>query len=175
MRSKHFIVLFLMILSLGACDMTRTVLDDSAVDTYSTSEAELDYWDDVATRRVITNNDALYGLLLVAGETDPGSDFPARLELAQARGWIDAGAQPPPNASATVGMISMAVCEILDIRGGLTLSLAGYTPRYCTRELVFMEILPPRTEFQSITGLEFIDLISRMEDYADQTALADET
>ena len=72
-------------------------------------------------------------------------------------------------------MISMAVCEILDIRGGLTLSLAGYTPRYCTRELVFMEILPPRTEFQSITGLEFIDLISRMEDYADQTALADET
>ncbi|MCZ6543072.1 MAG: hypothetical protein O6768_05350, partial [Planctomycetota bacterium] len=48
--------------------------------------------------------------------------------------------------------------------GGLTMRLFGPSPRYCTRELIFMDILPQRTEHQSLSGLEFIDLVGRIED-----------
>ncbi len=42
--------------------------------------------------------------------------------------------------------------------------LLGPSPRYCTRELVFLGILPPRTEHQSLSGLELMDVVGRLED-----------
>ncbi len=149
--------------AVAGCAMERTVLEDSAVDAFGGVESELDFWDELATRRVVTNDDALHGLLLLAGE-DGGADYASRLEAARGRGWISESASPPKNESAAVGMIAVAVCDILDIEGGVTMRLFGHLPRYCTRELVFLEIIPGRTENQSLSGLEFIDLAGRVED-----------
>ena len=41
--------------------------------------------------------------------------------------------------------------------------LVGPLPRYATRELVFMEILPLRTENQILTGAEFVDYLNRLD------------
>ena len=149
--------------AVAGCAIERTMLEDSAVDAFGSVEAELDFWDDLATRRVVTNDDALHGLLLLAGE-DGGIDYAARLEAARGRGWLPESTSPPKNESAAVGMIAVAVCDILEIEGGVTMRLLGPLPRYCTRELVFLEIIPGRTENQSLSGLEFIDLAGRVED-----------
>ncbi len=112
----------------------------------------------------MTNHDALHGLLLLADGSDPHETYEQRLANARSRGWIATHAAPPANESAEVGMMAMAVCDILSIKGGLTMRLMGPSPRYCTRELIFLEILPPRSERLSLSGLEFIDLVGRVED-----------
>ena len=67
-------------------------------------------------------------------------------------------------------MIAMAACDILQIEGGLTMRMFGPSPRYCTRELIYLELIPQRTDYQSLSGLEFIDLLGRIESHlADRT------
>ena len=93
---------------------------------------------------------------------------------AKERGWIydPEYDEVPANESAPIGMVAMAACQILQIKGGVTMRIAGPSPRYCTRELVFLEFLPPRSEHQAISGLEFIDLVSRLEERLEATETA---
>ncbi|MDY7109956.1 MAG: hypothetical protein SYC29_15095 [Planctomycetota bacterium] len=167
MRSDVFALIAapaVLALALGGCAVERTVLEDSAVDVYPTYEAELDFWDELATRPVVTNSDALYGLLLLSGEASPPAEYEGRVAAARARGWMGGEDAPPMNASAEVGLIAVAVCDILDLEGGLTMRVFGPSGRYCTRELVYREYIPRRTQYQSLSGLEFIDLLSRVEE-----------
>jgi hypothetical protein len=156
---------------LAGCAAQRTTLDASVADVHAAADLELDFWDELATRRVVTNNDALHGLLLLAGG-DAAADYAGRVELGRQRGWLGRGAAPPANQSATVGMVSVALCDILEIRGGLLMHLVGPWPRYCTRELIYLGIIPDRTENQSLTGLEFVDLVRRAADSPQQARAA---
>jgi len=144
----------------------RSVAESSVVDTHADVAAELDYWDKVAVRRVVTNNDALHGLLLVADNTAPAT-WEERLAAAQAHGWIDADASLDPNTSAEMGMMAVAACDVLKIKGGVTMRLLGPSPRYCVKELVFHRVIPARSTNQALSGLEFVDFVGRVEDYRD--------
>lgn len=148
---------------LGGC--ARTVLDASVVDTRY--EDEQNFWTDLETRRVVTNNDALHGLFLAADGVDPNPSYEDRLFAARERGWIGDDFQPdtrPANQSANIGDLSVAACRIANINGGLTMRLIGPTPRYATKELVYREMIPDRGDNQSMTGLEFIDFVTRIQD-----------
>ncbi|MCP3903040.1 MAG: hypothetical protein GY715_05325 [Planctomycetes bacterium] len=163
--------LLLLVLMAGGCTIERMVHDDSAADALGALDDELDFWDEVATRHSVTNNDALHGLLLLAGvseENETENDdisFSRRLRLARERGWIAEDRELPPNETATVGLMAMAVCEILEIPGGLSARVFGPSPRSCTRELIHRRMIPPRTDNQALSGLEFIDLVGRSEDH----------
>lgn len=125
------------------------------------------FWSDLEQRRVVTNNDALHGLFLTAKDGDAFESYEARLAQAVALGWLPRGrdaASMPANESARMGDLAMAACRIADIRGGLTMLVTGLSPRYATRELIAMEIIPERTEDQALTGLEFIEFSSRLQD-----------
>jgi hypothetical protein len=141
----------------------RTVSSDSLVDAHAAAERDNDYWDGLQTRRAMTNNDALHGLFLLADGVDPAQTYEQRLEAARQRKWIGSGDRPPADESATVGLIAVAVCDMLHVRGGLTMQVFGPSHRYCTRELVYLNIIPSRTDNQSLSGLEFLDLAGRVE------------
>ena len=47
----------------------------------------------------------------------------------------------------------------------MTLRTFGPSRRYCTRELIFEEILPERSPEQVVQGIEFLDLAGRVEDW----------
>ncbi|MHC4427052.1 MAG: hypothetical protein ACYS0D_00410 [Planctomycetota bacterium] len=145
------------------------MLDSSVIDDTGLLEDELEFWTRLEERRVVTTNDALHGLYLMADGDDPFVTYDQRLAQAHERGWIPQRSAPPANESAPVGLFAVASCDILEIRGGLTMRVLGPSGRYCTKELVFLEILPPRTEQQSLSGLEFIDLVGRIEDTSRRT------
>ncbi|MBT8484023.1 MAG: hypothetical protein HKO59_04680 [Phycisphaerales bacterium] len=176
MRSRPLCIAFsafVLLVALGAngCALSRTVLDDSVVDRFADPEQELDFWDELATRPVVTNNDALHALLLMTEEEVASPSYESRVAEAVRRGWMSDARRPPEHASATVGMIAMAACDLIDARGGVTMLVFGPSPRVCTKELVFLELLPPRSENQSLSGLEFIDLVNRLEvEQAETTA-----
>ncbi|MBM4112542.1 MAG: hypothetical protein FJ253_04075 [Phycisphaerae bacterium] len=150
----------LLAISLGACQ--RQMLESSAVDKYPSGDDELDYLSQVNDMTAVTNNDALHGLLLFADGADPFTTYEERVEGAKSRRWMPSGFDAPANESATVGWMAMAGCQICNIKGGVTMHLLGPTPRYCTKELVFMQVIPLRTENQSLTGAEFTDYLNRL-------------
>ena len=164
MRSSVWPFMILLLASAGMVGCVRTVLESSAVNDWPGDEAELDYLEALESQRVVTNHDALHGLMLLTDGADSHETYEQYLADARQRGWIARNTAPEANESAAIGMMAVGACDILAIKGGLTMRLFGRSPRYCTRELIFLDILPPRSEHQSLSGLEFIDLLGRIED-----------
>ena len=148
---------------LAACATTH--VKDSAVDHAATSATELDFWQMLETQPLLSNHDALHGLLLLAEFEDDHAGFAERLAEARRRGWLGETAELDPEGAATVGFVSVALCEVLKIDGGLTMRLLGRSPRYCTRALIDAGLLPDRSPNQAVRGPEFIDLVAHAEDW----------
>ena len=166
MPSRGLLPLFGIALVLwSGCTMKRTNLTDTAVDQYPGPEETLDYWDVLETQSITTNNDALHGLILfVDGDDGLLETYPERVTRARELGWMSStGEVPPAQDSATVGLIAVAGCHILDIQGGLSMTLWGKTPRYCLRELVHISVLPGIGEHEALSGAEFIAYIDALE------------
>src|SRR5262249_3607582 len=104
---------------LGGCAATH--VKDSAVDHAASSATELDFWQRLETQPLLSNHDALHGLLLLADGKDDGGGFADRLAEARRRGWLGATEPLDPDAAATVGFVSVALCEVAKIDGGLTM------------------------------------------------------
>jgi len=147
----------------GGCTASHPA--DRAVDHAPDSKSELDFWQRLETQPLLSNHDALHGLLLLADGTDDRANFDERLAEARKRGWVGAGETVAADETATVGFVSVALCDVLALRGGVTARLAPRSWRYCTRELVAARLLPDRTEYQALRGPEFLDLIGRAEDW----------
>ncbi|MCH2136545.1 MAG: hypothetical protein MK101_08180 [Phycisphaerales bacterium] len=148
----------------GGCAMERTSLTNTAVDQFPDADATLDYWDALESQSVTTNNDALHGLILFNdGDEGIQDDWEARLARAKSLGWVPENAQLDPSESAQVGMMAVAGCHILDIQGGLSMALWGRTPRFSTKELVHIAVLPGIGEHEALSGAEFIAYIDALE------------
>jgi hypothetical protein len=148
--------------ALGCAACERSRVEDSAIDRFPASKDELDFLEALDKQVVVTNDDALHGLLMFADGTDLSTSFEGRVEVAKRKEWIPSSWDRPADESAQVGWMSVAACRVLNIKGGLTMRLTGPTPRYATKELVFMEVLPLRTENQSLSGKEFVDFLNRL-------------
>lgn len=148
--------------ALAAVGCERSRIEDSAVEKFPRSEQEIEFLDALQSQMVVTNDDALHGLIALSDGTDLSKTYEARVELARRRGWIDPGWNRPPDESAQVGWMAVAGCRILGVKGGATMRIFGPTPRYATKELVFMDVLPLRTENQSLSGREFVDYLNRL-------------
>lgn len=160
-RTARFLVAASLVAALAAgCERAR--VEDSAIDRFPRASQELDFLDALLGQVVVTNDDALHGLITFADGTDLASTYEGRVQIAKGKRWLPADWAKPADESAQVGWIAVAACRILDIKGGLTMRLTGPTPRYATKELVFMDILPLRTENQSLSGKEYVDFLNRL-------------
>lgn len=151
------------IVTLSGCATTH--VKDAAVDHAATSAAELDFWQKLETQPLLSNHDALHGLLLLADKSDDRAGFDDRLAEARKRGWVGESAALDPNGAATIGLVAVALCEVLKVDGGLTMKLLGRSQRYCTRELIDAGLLPDRSPNQVVRGPEFLDLVAHAEDW----------
>lgn len=144
----------------AGCD--RQLAETSVTDRFARPEQELDHTEALESRLLTTNNDMLHGFFVFAFGEDPWTTYAQRVIDARMRGWLPEGWREPANESATVGRMAAIAAHIVKIRGGLTFTILGPTPRYALRELIYMDILPARTENQSLSGLEFVDFLNRL-------------
>ncbi len=139
------------------------VMSNSAVDQYPSADQEIEFLGAVERMPAVTNNDALHGFILLQDGSDPCTSYEARVQEGRKRGWFRGGSPQKPNEAAKVGWMATAGCVVMGVEGGVSMRLFGPLPRYATRELVYMEILPLRTENQILTGAEFVDFINRLD------------
>ena len=166
-RSTLIITALVAGLVLPGCNLfERTTIENSAAVQFPGGDQDFEFWDALSKQSVVTNNDALHGLLLLADGSDDCETYECRYEAAVEKGWFEGswGGMPAADASAKVGWMAVAGCRILEIDGGLTMRLFGDSPRYCSRELTFMRILPAVTENEALSGLEFTAYVDNIED-----------
>jgi len=160
MRFSHLFLLMLVAL-LSAC--RPYVMSNSAVDQFPKSDQELDFLSAVEKMPAVTNNDAIHGFFLLQDGDDPNADYAARMQAAAKRGWLPSDDKHLPNAAAKVGWMATAGCIMMNVKGGFTMQVFGPISRYATKELIYMEILPLRSENQILTGAEFVDYLNRLD------------
>ncbi len=153
------------------CACQPYMMKSSAVDQFAGPQQEIEFLDALEDMSAVTNNDALHGLLILADGTDPSKDYQDRVAEGVRRKWLSSSFDQQANASADLGWMAGAGCRIMKIQGGFTMRIFGPIDRYALKELIYMEILPMRTDNQSLTGAEFIDYMNRLERIASRTSL----
>ena len=128
-------------------------------------ETQLEFWHELAMRPVTSNDEAFHGLLLFMDERDDSPDYPGRVHQLQKRQMLPRGFDQPAEAALQRGTLAVALAGMLKIKGGLTMRLFGPTPRYATRELQYLNLLPPSSPNQTVSGSEFLGVMGRVEDH----------
>jgi hypothetical protein len=138
--------------------LARTIEQD-------TPASRMSFWHRMTDQPVACNDDAFHGLLLYADKSDPSASYADRVEKLKARGWLSKSFDRPADEAVTRGTLAVAIVKILKLRGGWVLLLTGPTPRYAVRELVYRGVYPQSSPQQTFSGLEFIGIIGRVEDF----------
>lgn len=129
------------------------------------AETQLEFWHQLATRPLTSNDDAFHGLILFMNGQDDTQDYAGRVRYLNERDMLPANFDRPANEAVRRGTMAVALVALLEIRGGLVLSTFGPTPRYATRELRYRNIFPPSSPNQTFSGPEFLSIIGQVEDF----------
>jgi hypothetical protein len=61
----------------------------------------------------------------------------------------------------TKGKISYMICQALDVRGGIWMTLFGASERYCCREAVYLNLVTPGSLHRYVTGDEMLNVLAQ--------------
>jgi hypothetical protein len=131
-------------------------------------DEQMEFWHTLPSRPIVDNDEAFHAIFLFFDGTDPNENYSQRLEEMHKRKMVPNDFNSPANESISRGVLAVALCRELKIRGGLTMMIIGPHQRYATRELQFMNLYPPSSPQQTFSGAQFIGIISRAEDYQRQ-------
>jgi hypothetical protein len=129
------------------------------------ANSQLSFWHELANRRVTSNDDAFHGLLLYTDSKDDSKNYDQRVSTLKSRGLLADSFSEPANAAITRGNLSVAIVKLLNIKGGWVMHVFGPTPRYAVKELVYAGIYPPSSPQQTFSGVEFVGIIGKLDDY----------
>ena len=158
------VFLFFCFLTLG-CRSAQVAHPVTAELAGNDPDSQIEFWHTLAQRPVTSNDEALHGLLLFVAGEDPATDYTGRVEALHQRQMLPKGFDRPAEEAVQRGTLAVAICRILEIKGGAIMTVFGPSPRYATRELQFMNIYPPSAPHQTFSGSEYLAVIARVEDY----------
>jgi hypothetical protein len=155
--------LILCVLLLTGCQ--RTIVSDALP---MGGDSEMAYWHGLPDRPVVSNDEALHGLILLVNGEDPSESYEQRVEWLKERKLLSSGFKKPAPEAVECGTVAQVVARHLDIKGGLSMRLLGAHPRYAVRELVYLQIMRPATPQQALRGIDFMGIISKAEAYKEE-------
>jgi hypothetical protein len=149
------------------CGCQAAHVPDSAVAAFPGDDAaaQLDFWHDLAERKLTSNDDAFHGLLLYMDSTDPSANYDRRVATLKLRGLLPAHFSEPHDLAVERGTLAYAIVKLLPLHGGWVMHVFGPSPRYAIREVADADIFPPSSPQQTFSGSEFVGVIGKLEDY----------
>lgn len=158
----------LLVVLLAGCQSARVAEPLASKLGGNDPDAQMEFWHQLAERPVTSNDDAFHGLLLYLDGADPAADYAGRVRALKARGLLPAGFAQPANQAIDRGTLAVAISKALHIKGGWAMRAFGATPRYATRELVYLDLYPPSSPNQTFSGTEFLGIMGKFEDWQRQ-------
>ncbi len=153
--------------SVSSC--TRTTVTKELDTNYAADDITRDvtFWHRLPERSAISNDEGIHGLLSFFLGDDPETTYAGRVRLAKEKGFLAPDFKEPHNATMTKGTLAYAIARYVGIKGGVMMRISGSNARYATRELTYLGIFSEgSTDNQSISGLDYVGVISKAQDYA---------
>lgn len=164
------------VVSAGGCQrsMVRDALpiDGPKADA---AAAQLDFWHSLPGKSAISNNEGLHGLILFTEGNDPNENYDQRLAFAKQKGWLSERFDEPGDMVMQRGTLARAIAVSTDIKGGVMMHLTNSHGRYASRELQYLGIMAESTPQQALSGLDFVGVIAKVQDYQTIEAVRAET
>jgi len=149
------------------------------VDPGATGVADEDsgaFLDRVAAGPMVTQHDAMRGVLFVL---EPEGAAPKTFGdcVADLRGGgvLPANADQEDTKAVTRGELAYMIYQACKVPGGVILRLTGPSRRYCLRELQYLGLMGQGPPYAAVTGLEYVETVSRADTYARTGEVPDAT
>ena len=149
----------------GGCQSAHVTESVTAKYKGNDTDAQLNFWHELADRRLTSNDDAFHGILLDMNGHDNSADYAGRVAELKQRGLLPESFSKPADVAIERGTLAFVIVKILNIHGGWVMHVFGDTPRYAVRELVYDDIFPPSSPQQTFSGAEFVGVIGKVDDY----------
>jgi hypothetical protein len=159
------VILFVLAVMLAGCSSPRVAEPLTQTLGKDDPDTQLEFWHRLGERPMTSNDDAFHGLLLYLDGKDANQDYAGRVAELKRRKIIPAGFDRPADEALQRGTLAMAILKVTNVRGGVMATALGPTPRYATRELVYVGLYPPSSPNQTFSGSEYVGIIGRLEDY----------
>lgn len=155
------------VLAISIAGCSRSLMEAPVQTSYDRASVtdSVDFWHQLPSRAAVTNGEAMHALLLFADSRDPHETYDERIADLLSRGWLAEGFDEPADLAMQRGTLAKGLAGAMDIGGGVMMRLTDRSPRYSTRELLFLGIFPPGTSQQVLNGYQFIGVISKAQDY----------
>lgn len=163
MRAIHHVALSTLLAGLlfsaGGCGSGQIEAGTDA--TLPEGEDSAAFLDRVSSLPTVSENDALRGVLLLTDGADPDRTFAERVERLRAAEvasdrWTYRAERP-----ITKGRLAYLLYQACDIPGGVVLSVAGPSQRYCLRELQYRGMISDGPPYAEVTGMEYVAVLGR--------------
>ena len=129
-------------------------------------DKQLDFWHEIATKNLISNDEAFHGILLYLDGKDDATTYEQRVATLKSRGYLPQSFDQGEIRAVERGTVAVPIAKSLKLKGGLTMRLTGgMSPRYAMRELVYRDLYPTSGVEQVFTGSEFVGVIGKASDY----------
>lgn len=144
----------------------RPMVEVSAADLFSwgrdASSQQLEFYDELANRPIVSQDDAVHAVLLLASGSS-ALTYEGRLTLAKSRGWLDQSYSPPAREAVTVGEVSQMLARVLRVRG-------WGSPADATAAMKREGLIPESAEAaQGLTGNQMLAVLSGARDALAET------
>lgn len=126
---------------------------------------QMEFWHQLADKRMTSNDDAFRGLLLYMDGKDEARSYDDRVANLRSRQMLPKGFDEPADLAVSRGTLAVAITRLISLKGGVTMRLLGPSPRYAVRELMFVGVYPTSSPNQTFSGAEYVGIIGRVEDY----------
>ena len=170
------LLVFAAVVTAGGCQrsMVREALpiDGPKADA---AASQLDFWHSLPGKGAISNNEGLHGLILFTEGNDPNENYDQRLAFAKQKGWLGEGFDEPGDMVMQRGTLARAIAVSTDIKGGVMMRITNSHGRYASRELQYLGIMAESTPQQALSGLDFVGVIAKVQDYQTIEATRAET
>lgn len=153
------------------CQGTGEVLGSQA--TLPADGDSAGYIDRVSSERAVSENDAARGMLLLLEIDDTGWMFQRRIEELRKHNIVPEHWEMDANRPVTRGKLAQMTYNVCGLRGGIINELAGPSPRYCLREMVFLGMMSPGSVSGRVGGMEMVAVLSRADVYIREGELPD--
>jgi hypothetical protein len=165
-------VLGLFVLALFCTGCQTAHVHNPVLAQYSGNDADsqMNFWHELANRRLTSNDDAFHAILLYTDGRDDAGTYDKRVATLKARGLLYGGFDHTADDAIRRGDLAVIICKVLDIKGGWVMHIFGPVPRYAVKELVYMGIYPPSSPQQTFSGTEFVGVIGKMDDFQQPVA-----
>ena len=165
-------IAFVILLALSGCQSAHVAEPLATTLGGNDADTQMEFWHQLADRPVTSNDDAFHGLLLYLNSADPANDYASRVQTLKERGLLPKGFNQPANQAIDRGTLAVMITKALGIKGGWAMRTFGPTPRYATRELVYLDLYPPSSPQQTFSGTEFLGIMGKFEDWQREGAAA---